>query len=126
MGILGVGMMNSMAFLLSSKSNSKIDRNQIAFVAVDFQPHPPTLALIFANLDQEVDPTIRSFNFHVGSLGSVRLSDPINSGLSAGKAAVVAALETLVGSSSKINSLSVSLKPTKRSIVEELKNLMKT
>jgi hypothetical protein len=125
-GILGVGMMNLMAFLLSSKSNSKIDRNQIAFGAIDFQPHPPTLAPIFANLDQEVDPTIRSFNFHVGSLGSVRLSDPINLGLSAGKAAVAAALETLVSSSSKINSLSVSLKPTKRSTIEELENLMKT
>jgi hypothetical protein len=103
-GILGVGIMNSTAFLLSSKSNSKINRNQIASRAIDFQPHPPTLAPIFANLDQEVDLTIGSFNFHVGSLGSVHLLDPINSGLSTGKAAVAATSETSVGSSSEINS----------------------
>jgi hypothetical protein len=82
-GTLGIGIMNSTAFLLSSKSNSKIDGNQITFGAVDFLPHPQTLAPVFANLDQEMDLTIRSFNFRVGSLGSVRLSDPIKSGPSA-------------------------------------------
>jgi hypothetical protein len=58
--------MNSMAFSLFSKSNSKIDGNQITFGAVDFQPHPPTLGPVFASLDQEMDLTIRSFNFCVG------------------------------------------------------------
>jgi hypothetical protein len=43
--------MKSIAFLLLSKSNSKIDENQITFGALDFQPHPPTLAPVFANLD---------------------------------------------------------------------------
>jgi hypothetical protein len=43
--------MNSTAFLLLSKSNSKIDGNQITFGAIDFQPHPPTIAPVFANLD---------------------------------------------------------------------------
>jgi hypothetical protein len=66
-GILGVGIMNSMTFSPSSKSNSKIDGNHVNFGTVDFQPHPPTLALVFANLDKEMDLTIRSFNFHVGS-----------------------------------------------------------
>jgi hypothetical protein len=66
MGTLGVGIMNSTAFSLSTKSNSKIDGNQITFVAVDFQPHPPTLAPVFTNLDQEMDLMIGSFNFHVG------------------------------------------------------------
>jgi hypothetical protein len=83
MGILGIGIMNSSAFLLLPNSNSKIDRNQITFGAVHFQPHPPTLGPIFANLDQEMDLTIGSLNFHVRSLGSVRLADLINSGLSA-------------------------------------------
>jgi hypothetical protein len=53
-------------FLPSMKSNSKADGNQITFVAVDFQPHPPTLAPVFTNLDQEMDLMIGSFNFRVG------------------------------------------------------------
>jgi hypothetical protein len=52
MGILGVGIINSMAFSLSSNSNPKDDGNQITFRAVDFQPHPPTLTPVFASLDQ--------------------------------------------------------------------------
>jgi hypothetical protein len=79
--------MNSTPFLPSSKSNLKIDGNQVTFGIVGFQPHPPTLAPVFANLDQEMDLTIGSFNFHVGSLGSIRLSDPIFSGPFAGKIA---------------------------------------
>jgi hypothetical protein len=119
--------MNSTPFSPKSKSSSKIDGNQITFGAIDFQPHPPTLAPIFANLDQEMDMTIGSFNFRVGSLGSVRLSDPINLGLSAGKTAIVATSEVLVGSSSKVNSL-VSIKPMKikGSTIEELDKIMET
>jgi hypothetical protein len=90
MGIVGVEIMNSTAFSLLSNSNSKIDENQITLGAVDFQPHPPTLAPVFGNLDQEMDLTIESLNFRVGSLGLVRLSDPINSGPSAGKTASAA------------------------------------
>jgi hypothetical protein len=123
-GTLGIGIMNLTAFLPSSKNNSKIDRNQITFGVVDFQPHPPTLAPVFANLVQEMDLIIRSFNFRVGSLGSVRLSDPINSVPSAGKTAIVATSETSLGSSSEVNSL-VSIKPTKGSTVEELDEIMK-
>jgi hypothetical protein len=61
MGILGVGIKNLTVFLLLSKSNSKIDRNQITFGAIDFQPHPKTLALVFTILDQEMDLTTESF-----------------------------------------------------------------
>jgi hypothetical protein len=111
--------MNLTAFLPSSKSNSKIDRNQVAFGAKYFQENPPTLAPIFASLDQEMDLTIKSFNFRVGTLGSVRLSDLVNSSPSARKTAITAASLTLVGSSSKVNS-PVSIKPTKGSTVEEL------
>jgi hypothetical protein len=116
--------MNLMAFSPSSKSNSKIDKNQIIFGAIDFQRHPPTLASVFASLDQEMDLMIESFYFRVGSLGYVRLSDPINSGSSAGKTTIAATLETSVGSSSEVNSL-VSIKTTKGSIVDELGKIMK-
>jgi hypothetical protein len=96
--------MNSMTFLLSSNGNSKIDGNQITFGAIDFQLHPPTLDPIFASLDQEMDLMIGSLNFRVGSLGSTRLSDPINSGPSVGKATSTARSESSVGSSSEVNS----------------------
>jgi hypothetical protein len=115
--------MNSIAFLLLSNNNLTIDGNQITFGAIDFQPHPPTLAPAFASLDQDMD--LGSLNFHVGSLGSVRLSDPINSGPSAGKTASMARSETSVGSSSEVN-LPVSFKPTEnlKSRVEELDEVM--
>jgi hypothetical protein len=118
--------MNSTAFSLLSNNNSKIDGNQITFGAVDFQPHPTTLALIFASLDQEIDLTIGSLNYRVGSPGSVRLSDPINSGPSAGKRASTTRSESSVGSSSKVNSPPVSFKPTESTngTVEELDKIM--
>jgi hypothetical protein len=124
-GTLGVGIMNSMAFLLLSNSNSKIDGNRITFGAVDFQSHPPTLVPVFANLDQEMDLMIGSFNSRVGSLGSARLSDPIKSGASIGKTTSAANAETLVGSSSEVN-LSVGFKPmkNKKSTIEELNEIM--
>jgi hypothetical protein len=75
----------SVGFSLSANNNSKVDGNQISFGTVDFQPHPPTLTPVFASLDQEMDLTIGSLNFHVGSLGSIRLSDPTKSGPSTGK-----------------------------------------
>jgi hypothetical protein len=121
---LGVEIMNSTVFSLLSNTNLKIDENQITFGAVDFQPHPPTLAPVFASLDQEMDLTIRSLNFRVGSLGLVRLSDPINSDPSAEKTASAAKSETSIGSSSKVNS-PVSFKPIKKgSTVEELDEIM--
>jgi hypothetical protein len=76
-------------------------------------------------LEQEKDLTIGSLNYRVGSLGSVRLSDPINLGPSVEKTAPAAKLETLVGSSSEVNS-PVSFKPTKnrKSTVKELGEIM--
>jgi hypothetical protein len=83
--------MNLMAFSLLANSNSKVDENQISFGTIDFQPHPPTLSPVFASLDQEMDLMIRSLNFHVGSLGTIRLSDP-----SAGETATMAISESLL------------------------------
>jgi hypothetical protein len=113
--------MNSTAFSLLSNINSKIDGNQITFGAIDFQPHPTTLAPIFARLDREMDLTIGSLNFCVGSLGSVRLSYPINLGPLAGKTASATRSESSVGSSSEVNS-PVNFKPTEniKGTVEEL------
>jgi hypothetical protein len=90
--------------LLLANSNLKVDKNQISFGTVDFQPHPPTLTLVFANLDQEMDLTIGSLKFHVGSLGSIRLSDPTKLDPSAGKIVTMAMSESSVGSSSEVNS----------------------
>jgi hypothetical protein len=101
---LGVGIMNSMAFSLPSNSNSKVDRNQISFGTVDFQPHPLAFTLIFANLDQGTDLTIGSLSFRIRSFGLIRLSDPTKSDPSVGKTAMMAVTESLVGSSSEVNS----------------------
>jgi hypothetical protein len=117
--------MNSMAFSLSSNNNPKVDGNQITFGAVDFQPHPPTLTPVLASLDQEMDLMIGSLNFRVGSLGSIRLSDPIKTGPSAEKTASMERSESSVGSSNKVNS-PVSFKPTKsiEDTIEELDEIM--
>jgi hypothetical protein len=103
-GTLGIGIMDSTAFLLLACSNSKVDGNQISFRTVDFQLHPPTLTPIFASLDQEMDFTIGSLNFRVRSLGSICLSDSTKSDPSASKTTTIAMSESLVGSSSEVNS----------------------
>jgi hypothetical protein len=103
-GTLGVGIMNSTASLLLANSNSKVDGNQISLGTIDFQPHSPTLTLVFASLDQEMDLMIGSLNFHVGSLGSTRLLDSTKLDPSTGKTATIAMTESSVGSSSVANS----------------------
>jgi hypothetical protein len=125
MGTLGVGVMNSMTFSLSSNSNLKVDGKQISFGTVDFQPHPPTLTPFFASLDLEMDLTFRSLNFHVGSLGSIRLSDLAKLGLLAEKTVSAAMSDSSVGSSSEVNS-PVSFTPTKTidCTIKELDEIM--
>jgi hypothetical protein len=124
-GSLGVGIMNSTAFSLPANSNSKVDKNQISLGTVYFQPHPPTLTPIFASLDQEMDLTIGSLNFPIGSLGPIRLSNPMKSDPSAGKTATMAISESSVGSSSEVNS-PVSFTTTEKTEdkVEELDETM--
>jgi hypothetical protein len=51
-----------------------------------------------------MDLMIGSLNFHVGSLGSIRISDPTKLDPSAGKTATMAMSESSVGSSSEVNS----------------------
>jgi hypothetical protein len=55
-------------------------------------------------MDQDMDLTIGSLNFHVGSLGSIRLSDPAKPGPSASKSKTIVMSESSEGSSSEVNS----------------------
>jgi hypothetical protein len=55
-------------------------------------------------MDQDMDLTIGSINFRVGSLGSIRLSDPAKPGPSASELKTVAMSESSEGSSSEVNS----------------------
>jgi hypothetical protein len=59
-------------------------------------------------MDQDMDLMIGSLNFHVGSLGSICLSDPAKPGPSASEPKTVAMSESSEGSSSEVN-LPVSL-----------------
>jgi hypothetical protein len=117
--------MNSKTFLLLSNSNSEIDRNQKSFGTIDFQPNPPTLTPVFANLDQEMNLTIGSLNFRVDSLGSIRLSYPTKSGPSAEETASAVISDSLVGSSSEVN-IPVSYTPTETTgcTIEELDEII--
>jgi hypothetical protein len=79
-GILGVGIMNSTAFLLLANSSSELDGNQ------------------------EMELTIGSLSIFVGPSGSSRLLDSTKLGLSASKPEIEEMLESSEGSSSEVNS----------------------
>jgi hypothetical protein len=96
--------MNSMAFSLLANSNPQVDEIQIPFGTVNFQPHQSSFAQVFESMDQDMDLTIESLNFRVGSLGSIRLSDPTKSDPSASEPEIVAMSESAEGSSSEVNS----------------------
>jgi hypothetical protein len=104
MGTLGIGIMNSTAFSLSANSNPQVDKIQIPFRTIDFQPHQSSFAQVFESMDQDMDLTIGSLNFHVGSLGSIRLSDLTKMDSSASEPETVAMSESSESSSSKVNS----------------------
>jgi hypothetical protein len=96
--------MNSTAFSLLANSNPKVDEIQIPFGTVDFQPHQSSFTQVFESIDQDMDLTIENLNFHVGSLGSIRLSDPAKPGPSASEPKTIAMSESSEGSSSEVNS----------------------
>jgi hypothetical protein len=79
-GILGVGIMNSMAFLLLANSSTGIDRNQ------------------------ETELTIGSLNIFIGPSGSTCLSDPMKPDPSASEPETKAMMESSEGSSSEVKS----------------------
>jgi hypothetical protein len=96
--------MNSKAFSLLANSNPEVDENQISFGTVNFQPHQSNFTPIFESMDQDMDLTIGSLNFHVGSLGSIRLLDPAKSGSLVSVSKTVAMSESSESSSSEVNS----------------------
>jgi hypothetical protein len=99
--IWGVGVMNLMAFSLLAYNNLEIDRNQ------------------------EMELTIGSLNFHVRSLGSIHLSDPVRLDPLARETKTVARSKSSVGYSSEVNS-PVSFTTTENSEgkIEELDETM--
>jgi hypothetical protein len=96
--------MNSTAFPLLANNNSVVDEIQIPFGTIDFQPHQSSFTQVFESMDQDMDLTIGSLNFSVGSLGSIRLSGPTKTGPSASEPETVAISESSEGSSSEVNS----------------------
>jgi hypothetical protein len=94
--------MNLTAFSLLANSNPEVDEIQIPFETIDFQPHQSSFMQIFESMDQDMDLTIGSLNFRVGSLGSIRLSDPTKPGPSASEPKTVAMSESSEGSSSEV------------------------
>jgi hypothetical protein len=67
--------MNSTAFSLLANGNPEVDEIQIPFGTVNFQPHQSNFTQVFESMDQDMDLTIGSLNFRVGSLGLIRLLD---------------------------------------------------
>jgi hypothetical protein len=96
--------MNSTAFSLLANSNPEVDEIQIPFGTVDFQPHQSSFTQVFESMDQDMDLTIGSLNFRVGSLGLIRLLDPAKPGPSGSKSKTESMSESSEGSSSKVNS----------------------
>jgi hypothetical protein len=118
--------MNSTAFLLSANSNPQVDEIQIPFGIIDFQPHQSSFTQVFESMDQDMDLTIGSLDFRVGSLGSIRLSDPTKSDPSASESKTVAMSESSEGFSSKVNSPISLAEEEERKIAggdENMKNL---
>jgi hypothetical protein len=102
-GTLGVGIMNSTAFSLLANSNPKVDEIQIPFRTINFQPHQSNFTQVFESMDEDMDLTIGSLNFCIGSLGSIRLSDLAKLGPSASKSKTETMSESSKGSSSEVN-----------------------
>jgi hypothetical protein len=86
--------MNSTAFSALANSNPEVDEIQIPFGTVDFQPHQSNFTQVLESMDEDMDLAIRSLNFHVGSLGLIRLSDPAKPGPSASESKTVAMSES--------------------------------
>jgi hypothetical protein len=103
-GTLGVRIMNSTAFSPSANNNTEVDEIQIPFGTVDFQPHQSNFTQVFESMDEDMDLTIGSLNFRVGSLGSILLSDPMKTGPSASESKTVPMMESSEGSFSEVNS----------------------
>jgi hypothetical protein len=96
--------MNSTAFSPLANNNPEVDEIQIPFRTIDFKPHQSSFTQVFESMDQDMDVTIGSLNFCVGSLGSIRLSDPAKLDPLATKSKIETMSESSEGSSSEVNS----------------------
>jgi hypothetical protein len=97
----GVGIMNLADFSLLANSNPEVDRNQ------------------------DMELTIGSLNFLIGSSGSTRLSDPAKLDPSASKVKTIAMSGSSVGSSSEVNSpVSYTISENIEEKIEELDETM--
>jgi hypothetical protein len=112
--------MNSTGFSPLANSNPEVDEIQIPFRTVDFQPHQSSFTQVFESIDKDMDLTIGSLNFRVGSLGSIRLSDPVKPGPSATNSKTETMSKSSEGSSSKVNSpvSSIEIEAEKREFAE--------
>jgi hypothetical protein len=63
MGTLGVGIMNSKAFLPLANNSPEADKIQIPFGTFDVQPHESNFTEVFESMDEDMDLTIGSLNF---------------------------------------------------------------
>jgi hypothetical protein len=93
-----------MGFSILANRNPEVEEILIPFRTVAFQPHQSSFTQVFESMDQDMDLTIGSLNFRVGSLGSIRLSDPAKPDPSASEPKTVAMSESSEGSSSEVNS----------------------
>jgi hypothetical protein len=80
MGTLGIGIMNSTAFLLLANSSPEVDENK------------------------KMELTLGSMSFHARPSGSTCLSDLAKSGPSTSKTEIITKSRSFVGSSSEANS----------------------
>jgi hypothetical protein len=63
-------------FFAFSQQQSRSRRKPDIFQDRQFSTSPVNFTPVFKSMDQDIDLTIGSLNFHIGSLGSIRLSDP--------------------------------------------------
>jgi hypothetical protein len=54
-GTLGVGIMNSTAFLPLANRNPEADEIQIPFRTINFQPHQSNFTQVFKSMDEDMD-----------------------------------------------------------------------
>jgi hypothetical protein len=84
-GTLGVGIMNLTAFSPLANRNPEVDKIQVPFGTIDFQPHQSNLMQVFESMDEDMDLTIFRFDspFRSGETGSVgkRVQDSSNDGI---------------------------------------------
>lgn len=78
---LDAGSTDSMNSFSSNKSTRSGD--QVCFGSINFRPHPPALLPVFGDFSRGVDLAIGSFDFNIGTQGTLRRSEPICSGSTA-------------------------------------------